>query len=145
VDAPAVGRDALIRATGVVEGRRSSATWQAGAALGGGEAPDPRSAEPDLPTAGEAITLAHGMGPQNPDRADGPQRAGDVRCQNCRSAQSWNIGLNGILIPEGQTERRIFLTCAKWVGETSRPVYARIREAPSATSRPVPVRVPARP
>jgi hypothetical protein len=54
-----------------------------------------------------------------------------------------DIGLNGILIPEGQTERRIFLTCAKGVEETSRPVYARVRENPNTTSRPILVRVPA--
>jgi hypothetical protein len=53
-----------------------------------------------------------------------------------------DIGLNGILIPEGQTERRIFLTCDKGVQEMTRPVFARIRETPNTTSRPVLVRVP---
>ena len=35
-----------------------------------------------------------------------------------------NIGLNGVLIPEGQTERQIFLKAAPWVPETSRPFHA---------------------
>lgn len=55
-----------------------------------------------------------------------------------------DIGLNGILIPEGATERRIFLTCAAWTPEASRPCYARVREAPNPTSAPVLLRVPAR-
>src|SRR6185436_7610389 len=42
-----------------------------------------------------------------------------------------DIGLNGILIPEGQTERRIFLLCASWTPETERPAYARVREGPN--------------
>jgi WD40 repeat protein len=55
-----------------------------------------------------------------------------------------DIGLNGILIPEGATERRIFLTCAAWTPEASRPCYARVREAPNATSAPILLRVPGR-
>jgi WD40 repeat protein len=55
-----------------------------------------------------------------------------------------DIGLNGILIPEGQTERRIFLNCAAWTAPALRPAYARIRESPNATSAPLPVRVPSR-
>ncbi len=35
-----------------------------------------------------------------------------------------NIGLNGVLIPEEQTQRQIFLTAAGWVPETSRPFHA---------------------
>jgi len=35
-----------------------------------------------------------------------------------------DIGLNGILIPEGQTERIIFLNCEPWVPQTSRPFFA---------------------
>lgn len=35
-----------------------------------------------------------------------------------------NIGLNGVLIPEGQTERQIFLTARDWVPETSRYCHA---------------------
>ncbi len=35
-----------------------------------------------------------------------------------------NIGLNGVLIPEGQNERQIFLTAAKGVPETSRRIHA---------------------
>jgi WD40 repeat protein len=35
-----------------------------------------------------------------------------------------NIGLSGILIPEGQSERTIFLKCAPWVPETDRYFFA---------------------
>lgn len=35
-----------------------------------------------------------------------------------------NIGLNGVLIPEGQTEREIFLTARPWVPETSQTCFA---------------------
>jgi WD40 repeat protein len=55
-----------------------------------------------------------------------------------------DIGLNGILIPEGQTERRIFLTSAAWTPEAIRPCFARVREAPNPTSAPVLLRVPGR-
>jgi hypothetical protein len=55
-----------------------------------------------------------------------------------------DIGLNGILIPEGATERRIFLLCAAWTPATERPAYARVREGPNPTSAPVAVRVPSR-
>ena len=55
-----------------------------------------------------------------------------------------DIGLNGILIPEGATERRIFLTSAAWTSETLRPCFARVRETPNPTSAPVLLRVPGR-
>jgi mono/diheme cytochrome c family protein len=48
-----------------------------------------------------------------------------------------DIGLNGVLIPEGQAERQIFLQCAPWVAEQDRLCYARAREAGNPTSRPV--------
>jgi len=35
-----------------------------------------------------------------------------------------NIGLNGVLIPEGETERQIFLSCRDWVPESTRNVHA---------------------
>ena len=52
-----------------------------------------------------------------------------------------DIGLNGVLIPEGQTERQVFLQCAPWVAEQDRPCYARAREAGNPTSRPVLLKV----
>jgi hypothetical protein len=55
-----------------------------------------------------------------------------------------DIGLNGILIPEGQTERRIFLNCASWVEAMTRPAFARVREGPNPASAPLTIRVPAR-
>ncbi len=35
-----------------------------------------------------------------------------------------NIGLSGVLIPAGETQRRIFLTARDWVAETTRPFHA---------------------
>jgi hypothetical protein len=34
-----------------------------------------------------------------------------------------NIGLNGLMLLEGQNEREFFITTAKWVPEMSRPFY----------------------
>ena len=48
-----------------------------------------------------------------------------------------DIGLNGVLIPETQSERQIFLQCAPWVAEQDRLCYARAREAGNPTSKPV--------
>ena len=48
-----------------------------------------------------------------------------------------DIGLNGVLIPEGQGERQIFLQCAAWVADQDRLCYARAREAGNPTSKPV--------
>jgi hypothetical protein len=53
-----------------------------------------------------------------------------------------NIGLNGILIRENETERQIFLTAANWVPDTDRYVYAensnaRGAKAGSQASRPL--------
>ena len=52
-----------------------------------------------------------------------------------------DIGLNGVLIPEGQTERQVFLQCAPWVTEQDRLCYARAREAGTPTSKPVMLKV----
>jgi hypothetical protein len=48
-----------------------------------------------------------------------------------------NIGLNGVLIPEGQDQRQIFLTAAKWVPETDRPFHAVANNAGAQASAPV--------
>jgi hypothetical protein len=52
-----------------------------------------------------------------------------------------NIGLNGVLIPEGQTERQIFLTCAGWVPDTDRKFYALANNAVGQASLPVTLHV----
>jgi hypothetical protein len=52
-----------------------------------------------------------------------------------------DIGLNGVLIPEGQAERQIFLHCAPWVQETDRLCHAKAREAGNPTSLPVMLKV----
>lgn len=48
-----------------------------------------------------------------------------------------NIGLSGVLIPEGQTERQIFLKAAPWVPATSRPFHAVATNAGAQASAPV--------
>jgi WD40 repeat protein len=48
-----------------------------------------------------------------------------------------NIGLNGVLIPEGQQHRTVFLTAAKWVPTTERTFFFRSREADGQTTQPV--------
>jgi len=52
-----------------------------------------------------------------------------------------NIGLNGVLIPEGQTERTIFLTADPWVPETSRLIFLETRVEGNPTTWPVLLRV----
>ena len=48
-----------------------------------------------------------------------------------------NIGLNGVLIPKGQSERQIFFSAAKWVPETDRLIHAQAKQAGNPTSLPV--------
>ena len=52
-----------------------------------------------------------------------------------------DIGLNGVLIPEGETERQVFLQCPSWVEETDRLCYAKAREADGPTGKPVMIHV----
>jgi WD40 repeat protein len=52
-----------------------------------------------------------------------------------------DIGLNGVLIPEGQSERQIFISCAPWVADQTRVCHARAREAGNPTSAPIMLRV----
>jgi hypothetical protein len=52
-----------------------------------------------------------------------------------------DIGLSGVLIAEGQTERQIFIHCPPWVSEQVRPCHARAREAGNPTSAPLLLRV----
>ncbi|MEY2407398.1 MAG: hypothetical protein QOF48_68 [Verrucomicrobiota bacterium] len=55
-----------------------------------------------------------------------------------------DIGLNGVLIPKGESERQIFLTAAKWVPEQDRTCYAIEQQAGKQTSRPVLLKIRAR-
>jgi hypothetical protein len=48
-----------------------------------------------------------------------------------------DIGLNGVLLPEKETRREIFLVCAPWVVDQDRTVFARAREAGAPTSTPL--------
>lgn len=52
-----------------------------------------------------------------------------------------NIGLNGVTLLKGQTERTIFLTARKWVPEQSRYFHLRAAEEGNQTSLPVMLRV----
>lgn len=52
-----------------------------------------------------------------------------------------NIGLNGLLIPEGQTEREFFITVAPWVEPQIRYFHLRSQSAGNPTSVPVRVRI----
>src|SRR4029079_239537 len=48
-----------------------------------------------------------------------------------------NIGLNGVTLLRGETERTIFLTARKWVPEQSRLFHLRSAEEGNQTSMPV--------
>lgn len=48
-----------------------------------------------------------------------------------------NIGLNGLMIVEGTSERIFFLTAADWVPDTSRSFYLRSNEEGNQTSWPI--------
>ena len=52
-----------------------------------------------------------------------------------------NIGLNGVLIRAGETERQIFLTAAKWVPDTSRRIHAVANAAGIQASPPITLNV----
>lgn len=52
-----------------------------------------------------------------------------------------NIGLNGLMIVEGQSERDFYITAAKWVPETSRLFYLKASAQGGRTSTPVIIHV----
>ncbi len=52
-----------------------------------------------------------------------------------------NIGLNGVLIPEGENERTVFLTAASWVAPSSRLVHFKAQQEGSQASFPIRLRV----
>ena len=52
-----------------------------------------------------------------------------------------NIGLNGLLIVEGQSERQFFLTAAPWVPEQTRIFHLKANEDGGQTSWPVILKV----
>jgi WD40 repeat protein len=52
-----------------------------------------------------------------------------------------NIGLNGVLIPEGKSERTLYLTAADWVPETRRQFFAVAKAAGEQASFPLWLRV----
>lgn len=52
-----------------------------------------------------------------------------------------DIGLNGVLIPKGESERQIFFNAAKWVPEQDRLFYMIEQQAGRQTSRPVMLKV----
>jgi hypothetical protein len=48
-----------------------------------------------------------------------------------------NIGLSGVMIRQGETERQIFLTASSWVPETTRLIYGISQQEGNQASRPV--------
>jgi WD40 repeat protein len=52
-----------------------------------------------------------------------------------------NIGLNGVLIPDGQSERQIFLTARSWVPDTTRPFHAVANSAGAQALLPITLHV----
>ena len=52
-----------------------------------------------------------------------------------------NIGLNGLMIPEGKDEQRFFITAADWVPETEREFHLRTTTAPKEGTQTVRLRV----
>ena len=56
-----------------------------------------------------------------------------------------NIGLSGVLVRAGETERQIFLTAADWVEPTTRPVFAVSAGGGDQASAAVPLTVVERP
>lgn len=52
-----------------------------------------------------------------------------------------NIGLNGLMIVEGQTERRFFLTAAKWMHDSERMFHLKANVDGNQTSLPVILKV----
>ncbi len=55
-----------------------------------------------------------------------------------------NIGLNGIMVRAGESERQVFLTAAKWMRPTERLIYAVADREGAQTSRPILLRVSAK-
>ncbi len=52
-----------------------------------------------------------------------------------------NIGLNGIMVRDGENERQVFLTAAKWVRPSERLIHAVADREGAQTSRPLLLRV----
>jgi WD40 repeat protein len=48
-----------------------------------------------------------------------------------------NIGLSGVMIRQGETERQIFLTAASWVPESTRLIYGISQQEGNQASKPV--------
>ncbi len=52
-----------------------------------------------------------------------------------------NIGLSGLLIPQGQNEREFFITAAPWVEPQERPIHLQTKANGKLTTQPVLLRV----
>lgn len=52
-----------------------------------------------------------------------------------------NLGLNGVLLPKGQTERQIFLSAVSWVADTDRTCFGLATNAGVQASTPVMLKV----
>lgn len=56
-----------------------------------------------------------------------------------------NIGLNGLMLLDGQNEREVFITTARWVPEQSRPFYLKSNVEGGITTLPVMLHIRHRP
>ncbi|MEI7699468.1 MAG: c-type cytochrome domain-containing protein [Planctomycetia bacterium] len=56
-----------------------------------------------------------------------------------------NIGLNGLMLLDGQNEREVFITAARWVPEQSRPFYLKSNVDGGITTLPVMLHIRHRP
>jgi hypothetical protein len=52
-----------------------------------------------------------------------------------------NIGLNGIMVRKGETERQVFLTASGWVPETTHAIHAVALGEGNQASRPITLHV----
>ena len=103
----------------------------------------------DTPPAGEfEIVVAPGTTTSAKLRIERNENAGPVSFGNEDSGRNLphgvfidNIGLNGLLIPEGQTEREFYITVAPWVEPQTRYFHLRSQSAGNPTSIPIRVRI----
>lgn len=101
------------------------------------------------PTSGEfEIVVAPGTTTSAKLRIERYENGGPISFGNDDSGRNLphgvfidNIGLNGLLIPEGQTEREFFITVAPWVEPQTRYFHLRSQSAGNPTSIPIRVRI----
>lgn len=102
-----------------------------------------------MPTSGEfEIVVAPGTTTSAKLRIERFENVGPISFGNDDSGRNLphgvfidNIGLNGLLIPEGQLEREFFITVAPWVEPQTRYFHLRSQSAGNPTSIPIRIRI----